>query len=120
MITNWLFRVSAGKFAAFDPGSVELNIYTPYFSLSIDTYDQIANELGVLTDQVPCNATKDIVFSFNGFDLHLTPDQYMIKNIDQNEYCHFYGIKSSRSKIEFKKCWIFSVQSLYNPGHNLR
>jgi hypothetical protein len=98
-----------------------LDLYSPFFSLTKDTYHHITKEIGMTKDgSVPCNTTKDIVFTINGFDLHLTPDQYLDKSDPDSKYCVFYGDNNSKFKATVEKCWIFRERLLSSPGCNLR
>jgi hypothetical protein len=90
------FRVSSGKYAFSQPGTAKVNIYTPDFALSHETYEHIADVLGVVNGQVPCNATKDIVFSIYGFDLHVTPDDYIAESSTGDGYCEFFAYQGCK------------------------
>lgn len=90
--------MEVGKFASSSPGPARFNINDPLFYLSADTFDRVSKELGVLHDNMmPCNSAKNIVYSFNGFFLQITPDDYMDKTNQRDGYCFFNAKKGKPS-----------------------
>lgn len=84
--------MSVGKFAASEPGIGRLNLYTPYFNLPKDIYNQIAKELGVDTfGSLACNATKEFSYTVNGYDLIFKPQDYIDRTGMNFEQCPFFG-----------------------------
>jgi hypothetical protein len=64
--------------------------------LPSDTYDQIAKELGVSDSVLSCDTTKDIIFTINGFDLHIKPEEYTHKLSSSFNECYFLAIRTSK------------------------
>lgn len=84
------FRVSAGKFAASNPGRANIVLDTTAFTLSFKVYDSVAKALGVNGKrQAPCNSTMDIIFRAADFDLHITPQDYLKPGAKDDELCDF-------------------------------
>jgi hypothetical protein len=85
-----IFRVTAGKFSASDPGKANIELDSPEFTISYKIYDNIVKQLGGTEDNlIPCNSTTDIVFRVANFDLHITPQDYLKPGGKNDEYCDF-------------------------------
>jgi hypothetical protein len=64
--------------------------------LSGGTYDQIIKELGYNLDKhaTPCNQTKTINYTINGYTIKILPEDYMrTTDPDEDGYCYFLGYR---------------------------
>jgi hypothetical protein len=86
------FRISAGKFAASQPGTIAIQIKGSRFGLSPDVYSSIAKVIGANDyGYIPCDNKVNIVFTIGGMDLTLTPEYYIDRSNVFNGYCSFLG-----------------------------
>jgi hypothetical protein len=72
-----------------------------YFGIARYTYDSVAKELGVVNKKVPCNSTKNITLTMNGFDLEVMPGEYLDRSDTDGDYCKFIPYKSGKLLFDF-------------------
>jgi hypothetical protein len=78
---------------------MQVGIEDPSFSIPTKEYKKVMETLKLVDYRVPCNSTKDIVYNLNGWELRVTPEDYIDKSWKAHDNTCFLYVNETPSRF---------------------